>query len=148
MVFAIFFPVEYRENHFWIQWFIYSREFLYFFLNFFHFIIIYSASLCSLLHVINYGTVIFLSVICISHLCMGACVLSHFSHVRLCETLWTVARQAPLSMGFSRQKYWSGLPCPPPGNLCDPGHWTLVSYVSCIGRQVLYRWSHLGSAFI
>jgi len=37
-----------------------------------------------------------------------ACVLSHFSHVRLFATLWTVAHQAPLSMGFSRQKYWSG----------------------------------------
>ena len=36
-------------------------------------------------------------------------------------TLWTVARQAPLSMGFSRHGYWSGLPCPPPGDLPDPG---------------------------
>ena len=36
-------------------------------------------------------------------------------------TLWTVACQAPLSMGFSRQEYCSGLPCPPPGNLPDPG---------------------------
>ena len=36
-------------------------------------------------------------------------------------TLWTVARQAPLSMGFSRQEYWSGLPCPPPGDLPNPG---------------------------
>ena len=34
---------------------------------------------------------------------------------------WTVAHQAPLSMGFSRQEYWSGLPCPPPGDLLDPG---------------------------
>ena len=36
-------------------------------------------------------------------------------------TLWTVAHQAPLSMGFSRQEYWSGLPCPPPGDLPHPG---------------------------
>ena len=36
-------------------------------------------------------------------------------------TLWTVALQAPLSMGFSRQEYWSGLPCPPPGDLPGPG---------------------------
>ena len=36
-------------------------------------------------------------------------------------TLWTVACQAPLSMGFSRQQYWSGLPFPPPGDLPDPG---------------------------
>ena len=34
---------------------------------------------------------------------------------------WTVACQAPLSMGFSREDYWSGLPCPPPGDLPDPG---------------------------
>ena len=52
---------------------------------------------------------------------MRMCVLSHFSHVRLFMTLWTIARQAPLSMGFSRQEYWSGLPCPPPGDLPDPG---------------------------
>ena len=36
-------------------------------------------------------------------------------------TLWTVSRQAPLSMGFSRQEYWSGVPFPPPGDLPDPG---------------------------
>ena len=41
--------------------------------------------------------------------------------VRLFATLWTVARQAPLFMGFSRQEYWSGLPCPPPGHLPNPG---------------------------
>ena len=39
----------------------------------------------------------------------------------LCVTLWTVAQQAPLSMGFPRQEYWSGLPCPLPGDLPDPG---------------------------
>ena len=38
----------------------------------------------------------------------------------LCD-LWTVAHQAPLSMGFSRQEYWGGLPCPPPGDLPNPG---------------------------
>ena len=43
-----------------------------------------------------------------------ACGLSVFSRVRLFATLWTVAHQAPLSMAFSRQEYWSGLPCPPP----------------------------------
>ena len=41
--------------------------------------------------------------------------------VQLILTLWTVARQAPLSMGLSRQEYWSGLPFPPPGDLPDPG---------------------------
>ena len=42
------------------------------------------------------------------------------SHVRLFVTPWTVAQQAPLSMGFSRQEYWSGLPFPSPGDLPDP----------------------------
>ena len=48
-------------------------------------------------------------------------MLNQFSHVQLCATLRTVAHQVPLFMGFSRQEYWSGLPCPPPGNLPDPG---------------------------
>ena len=43
------------------------------------------------------------------------------SHVRLFETPWTVAHQAPVSMGFPRQEYWRGLPCPPPWDLPDPG---------------------------
>ena len=43
------------------------------------------------------------------------------SHIRLFATPWTVAHQAPLSMGFSRQEYWSGLPFPSPGNLPYPG---------------------------
>ena len=47
-------------------------------------------------------------------------MLSHFSHVLLFVTLWSVAHQALLSMGFCRQENWSGLPCPPPGNLPDP----------------------------
>ena len=65
----------------------------------------------------------------VSHMCpisvlvlvTHAYVLSCFSRVQLLVTLWTVARQAPLSMGFSRQEYWSGLPCPPPGDLPCPG---------------------------
>ena len=56
-------------------------------------------------------------------------VLSHFSlsnaksfqFVQLYVILWTVAHQVPLSMGFSRQEYWNGLPCPSPGNHPDPG---------------------------
>ena len=48
-------------------------------------------------------------------------VLSCFSHVWLFAILWTVAHKAPLSMGFSRQEYWSGLSCPPPGDLPNPG---------------------------
>ena len=49
------------------------------------------------------------------------CMPSRFSCVQHFATLWTVARQAPLSMGFSRQEHWSGLPRPPPGDLPDPG---------------------------
>ena len=52
-------------------------------------------------------------------------MLSHFSCVQLFATLWTVARQAPLSMGFSRQEYWNGLP----GDLPGPGM-ELVSLMS------------------
>ena len=48
-------------------------------------------------------------------------LLSHFSNVRLFVTPWTAAHQAPLSMWFSRQEYWSGLPFPSPGDLPDPG---------------------------
>ena len=52
---------------------------------------------------------------------LHACMLSHFSHVQLFATLWTVARQAPLSMIFSRKEPWRGWPCPPPGDLPNPG---------------------------
>ena len=48
-------------------------------------------------------------------------MLSHFSHVQLFVTLWIVARQAPLSMGSSRQEYWNGLPFPTPKDLPDLG---------------------------
>ena len=48
-------------------------------------------------------------------------MLSYFSHVRLFALLSTIARQAPLSMGFSRQEYWSRLPWPPSGDLLDSG---------------------------
>ena len=50
-----------------------------------------------------------------------ACMLNHFSHAQLFVILWTVACQTPLSMGFSRQEYWSGSPCPPSGYLPNPG---------------------------
>ena len=54
-------------------------------------------------------------------MCVCACV---FKSLQSCLTLgnpWTVTHQAPLSMGFSRQEYWGGLPFPPPGHLPDPG---------------------------
>ena len=65
----------------------------------------------------------------------GTCVLSHFSPVRLFVTLWTVPHQAPLSMGFSRQEYWSGLPGPPPGGLPDPGIKITSAFISCIAGR-------------
>ena len=49
------------------------------------------------------------------------CTLSCFSRIRLFATVWTVACEVPLSMGFSRQEYWSGWPLPPPGHLPDRG---------------------------
>ena len=52
---------------------------------------------------------------------MCVCMLSCFGYAQLFVTLWTVALHAPLSMGFPRQEYWSGLPCFPPGHLPDPG---------------------------
>ena len=52
---------------------------------------------------------------------LPACLLSHFSRVQLFVTPWIVALQAPLSVGFSWQEYWSGLPFPPPGDIPDPG---------------------------
>ena len=54
-------------------------------------------------------------------ICVYTCMLRRFSRVWLFVTPWTVAHQAPLSMGFSRQEYWSGLLFPSPGNLPDPG---------------------------
>ena len=56
-------------------------------------------------------------------------LLSHFSRVRLCATPWTAVHQAPLSMGFYRREYWSGLPFPPPGNLLNPGSRPSLSHL-------------------
>ena len=58
-------------------------------------------------------------------------------HVQPFATSWTVAFQAPLSMGFSRQGFWSGLPFPSPGDLPDPG----IEPGSALLRQALYRLS-------
>ena len=61
------------------------------------------------------------------------------SRVRLLVTPWTAAYQAPPSVGFSRQEYWSGVPVPSSRESFQLRVWTHVSYVSCIGRQVLYH---------
>ena len=70
------------------------------------------------------------------------CALDRLSCVCLFVTLWTVVCQAPLPMGFSRQEYWPGLPCPPPGDLPDPGIEPTSVSSTCTGRQVLYHWCH------
>ena len=62
------------------------------------------------------------TVLCMAEIQIAcACVLSSLSSVQFCVTLWTVAHQSSLSMGFSRQEYWCGLQCLPPGDLPDPG---------------------------
>ena len=65
------------------------------------------------------------------------CVLSCFSHVQLCETPWTVACQAPPSIGFPRQEYWSGLPFPSPGIFPTQGS----NLGLLLDRWVLYHWT-------
>ena len=65
------------------------------------------------------------------------CMLSHFNHVWLFAALWTIACQAPLSMGFSRQKYCSGLPCPPLGDFPNPG---IQPHLFCILHWQVGSW--------
>ena len=85
-------------------------------------------SLCRCLHCVSAGNVIralFLDSILLlignKTVSSSPCLLNRFSHVRLFVILWTVACHSPLSIGFSRQEHWSGLPCLPPGDLPDPG---------------------------
>ena len=86
------------------------------------------------------------------HVCEHACVLGRCSHVQIFAILWTTALQAPLSVGLSRQEYWSGLPCPPPGDLPDPGiqlhllplpllHWHMGSLPSKLLLEEMSRGS-------
>ena len=84
-------------------------------------------------------------------------MLSHFSHVQLCASFWTVACQAPLSVGFSRQKYWSGLPCPLSGYLPHPGIKTMsLMSPALAGRffttsatwEALASWKYSLSSFL
>ena len=71
------------------------------------------------------------------------CVLGFSRCVQLFVTLWAIANQAPLLMRFSKQEYWSGLPCPSPEKLTGPGI-EPTSLVTCIGRRVLDHQCHLG----
>ena len=67
------------------------------------------------------------------------------SRVQLFMAPWTIVHQAPLSMEFSRQEYWSGLPFPISEDLPDPEIEPSISCISCIGRQILYHAHHVGS---
>ena len=69
----------------------------------------------------SYENVLSLSITCNFPLKRIKVKVKSLSHVRLFATPWTVAYQAPQSMEFSRQEYWSGLPCPLPGDLLDLG---------------------------
>ena len=69
-------------------------------------------------------------------------MLSHLSHVQLSVTLRTIAHQASLSMGFSRQEYWNGLLFPSPGDLPNPG---IEPHLLSLWHVVLYHLRHLGS---
>ena len=71
------------------------------------------------------------------------CCAESLRRVWLFETPWTVARQAPLSMGFSRQESWSGLPGPPPGDLPNPG--SNPGLLNC--RLILYQLNYQGSNY-
>ena len=79
---------------------------------------------------------------CVCDLCMHAC----FSSIWLFVTLWTVAHQAPLSMGFSSQEYWTGLPCPPPRDLPNPGIETASPETPAlqVDSLPLNHWGNLG----
>ena len=72
---------------------------------------------------------------------MCECVLSLFSCVQLFATPWSIARQAMLPTGFSRQEYWSGLPCLPPGDLLDSG----IKHAAPALQKDSLLWSHWGS---
>ena len=67
-------------------------------------------------------------------------------HVRLFAIPWTVACQAPLSMGFSRKEYWSRLPFPSPGNLPDPGIEALSPALAARFFTCRATWEAIGSA--
>ena len=76
------------------------------------------------------------------------CVLSRFSCVHLCVTPCTVACQLLCLWDSPRQEYWSGLPCPPPGDLPNPGIDLMVSPVSSASQADSLQMSHLGSPFV
>ena len=72
-------------------------------------------------------------------------MLSRFSRVQLFATPWTVALQVPLSIRFSRQEYWTGLPFLPPGDLPNPGIEPASVTSTCIDRKIFYPYHHQGN---
>ena len=89
---------------------------------------------------------------CVVCVCVCVCVWSHFSHVELFVTLWTVVSQTLLSMGFSRQEYWSRLSCLPPGDLPNPGMelTSLMSFALLVGSLPLapQKWNDNCSSMV
>ena len=77
--------------------------------------------------------------------CMCACLVARLYPTFV--TPWIVAHQSPLSMGFSRQEYWSGLPFPPPGDFSNPEIKLYVSCVSCIAGRFFAHWAIREAAF-
>ena len=91
-------------------------------------------------------TILFIHSSIREHLDSMSCVCAKLLQLcRLFVTLWSVACQAPLSMGFSQQEYWSGLLYSPPGDLPNPGIVPISLMSVWIGRRVLYHKHHLGS---
>ena len=91
---------------------------------------------------LNTGVLLFI-------ICVGACVCAQLlSCVRHFVSPWTVAHQAPLSMGFPRQEYWSRLLFPLPEDLLDAGIWTHISCISCMGKLILYHWATWETSFL
>ena len=78
----------------------------------------------------------------LAQLTLCAWKLSCFSHVQLCETLWTIGHQSPRHKGFSRQEYWSEMPFPSPGNLLN----TASEFASPMLQVNSWPLSHLGSS--
>ena len=83
-------------------------------------------------------------VCCLKILLNGVCACSVALVMSDSATLWTVALQAPRSMGFSRQEYWTGLPCPPPGDLPDSDTEPVSSEIPALQVNTLLL-SHQGS---
>ena len=117
-----------------------------------YFKVIYLSSNHYILVIVIYTFILYKNDIC--HLCIiFLCIYVHtqsLSHVQLFVTPWTIAHQAPLSMGFPRQEYWRGLPFPSPGDLPNPGSEPSSPALSGgffttepSGKPHVYMWIHI-----